>query len=812
MFKNKPSGAIFALFLFFIIFSPHTLHAEPPKSGVDTVLLKVLLNTEERGEQYFLLSAAGDVLVSEAVWKEIGFKDISSEISSLLEIAGQKYISLKSRVPQITFSLDQNASSLVITADPSLLQRQTVDLSKKEEQDVIRLRQDSAFLNYYLDYGGGGAGDRFQFTSFNASGEIGVRIDRFLGYSNFSYTKTDTTETFVRLTSNITMDDEAALRRYVIGDFTANSGGDLGSGGTLGGISISKNYALSPYFIKTPQLELKGLLSTPSEVEVYVNDILIQRQKFSAGEFDLLNLPNTSGAGETTIIIRDAYGRERKITAPFYLSSRLLRPGVDEYSINLGLKRKNIGQENSQYKEPAFIGFYRTGLTDNLTAGMRGEADKDVVNIGQETAFIIGKIAEVDTSLAASENSGKSGYAASVNLSFPGRYGINTRLSAKTYSREYANISSKESTDRTRLYGLVGLGVSLKNIGSLSANYSVTDKYTGTDTKQVSLYYSTQILKNLSLYASANRKYETTTSDEVFAGINIFLDGNITASMNSRTQADKTTYTAEVQKNLPQGIGSGYRFHLERDDNENLSGQGQLQYSGQYGIYGFDYRRSGEENNYNVKTSGSLAFINRRLYPARPINDSFVLVKAGDTSGVKVNYNNQEAGVTNSKGEALVPGLISYYENKLNIDTEDLPINYVAAETSKFVSLPYRSGGIVQFDIVKLRTFDGKAYFVKGTERTPAEYAGLEIKTDKQQSAIFGYSSENDKPGTASGRDKKVIEAVVGKDGRFYLENIPPGKFSAHLFSENKECYFDLVIPEGAETSVDLGEISCEIH
>lgn len=830
MGKRKRYGAISALFLFFIMLLPHNLYAagrpetevdntgQPqgiaptstghPETEVDTVLLKVLLNTEDRGEQYILLSRTGDVLVSEAVWKEIGFK----EISSLSEIAGERYISLKSLSPQITFSIDQNSSSIMITAEPSLLRRQTVDLSKKELQDVIRLRQDSGFLNYYLDYGGEDTGDRFQFASFNASGEIGVRIDRLLGYSNFSYTKTDSTETFVRLMSNITMDDEAKLRRYVIGDFTAGSGGDLGSSGNFGGISISKNYSLSPYFIKTPQLELKGLLQTPSEVEVYVNDILIQRQKFSAGEFDFLNLPNTSGAGETTIIIRDAYGRERKITAPFYMSSRLLRPGVDEYSYNLGFKREAFGTENFQYNDLALFGFHRIGLFDKLTAGVRGEADKDVVNIGPTAAFIIGNIAEADTSAAASENSGKFGYAAAVNLSVPSKYGINTRLSARAYSREYADISSKESTDRTRFYGLAGLGVSLKSIGSLSANYSVTDKYAGTDTKQVSLYYSTQLLRNISFYASAARKYETTTNDEVFAGINIFLDGNVTAGMNQRTQTDQTVYTAEVQKNLPQGIGSGYRFHVERDDNEDMSGQGQLQYSGQYGVYGFDYRRSGEENNYNLKTSGGLAFINSSLYPTRPINDSFVLVKAGDTSGVKVNYNNQEAGVTNGKGEALVPGLISYYENKLAIDAEALPINYVAAETSKFVALPYRSGGVVQFDIVKLRTFDGKVYFVKGTEKTPAEYAGLEIKMDRQESAVFGYSKPDDKLKEDAGDKVKVIEAVVGKDGRFYLENIPPGKFYAHLFSENKECYFDLIIPEGAESSVDLGEIECRME
>lgn len=809
MRKNILSAFILALFLFLIMLRPPCLYAGNTETDIDIVLLKVTLNMEDRGEQYLLLAPTGDILVSEATLLEIGFK---KEISFTSEIDGQRYISLKALFPQITFSLDQNTSSINITADPSFLQKQTIDLSKKEVQDVLRLTQDSGFINYYLDYSGEDSGDKLKFTSFNASGEIGVRFDDLLGYSNFSYAKTDTTETFVRLMSNITMDDEAKLRRYVLGDFTASSGGDLGSSGTFGGISISKNYSLSPYFIKTPQLELKGLVSTPSEVEVYVNGILIRREKFSAGEFDFLNIPNTSGAGETTIIIRDAYGRERKITEPFYLSSRLLRPGVNEYSVNLGFKRNNVGLENSQYEDLAFVGFYRTRIFEKLTAGVRGEVDAEVVNIGPSALFIIGNIAEADTTFAISKNNDLVGYAGSANISLPGRFGINARFSARSYSREYADISSKESTERIRFYGLAGFGLNLKKLGSLSANYAVTEKYDEADTKQVTLYYSTQLYRNISLYVSASRKYETTTTDEVFAGVNVFLDGNVTASLNSHAQEEQTSYAAEIQKSLPQGIGHGYRVHVERNDDENVSGQGQVQYSSRYGIHGFDYQRSSEQNSYGLKTSGGLAFINSWLYPTRPIYDSFILVKAGETPGVMVKYNNQEVGVTSGNGEVLVPGLISYYENKVTIDADQLPINYVVLETKKIVTLPYRSGGVLKFNISQLRTFDGVVYFLKGTEKLQAEYAGLEIKTDQTQTALSGDFLTGNRLKEEADVIDTLFQTTVGKEGRFYLENLPPGKFLAHLFSGNNDCYFDLIILEGEETSVDLGEIECRIQ
>ena len=146
-------------------------------------------------------------------------------------------------------------------------------------------------------------------------------------------------------------------------------------------------------------------------------------------------------------------------------------------------------------------------------------------------------------------------------------------------------------------------------------------------------------------------------------------------------------------------------------------------------------------------------------------------------------------GVTNRRGEFLVPGLISYFGNKLSIEPSDLPLEYDVLETTKYVSAPFRSGGLAEFDVAKLRAFEGRFFFLESSERVAAEYAGVEITVD----------------------DKTTV-SVVGKQGAFYLENLPSGTFPARLFTGAKECHFELTIPPSDEVIVDLGEIVCEMR
>ena len=90
-------------------------------------------------------------------------------------------------------------------------------------------------------------------SSYNLSTEVGFRIPDFLALSTFNYLKTDEEEKMVRLLTSVRADDRKNLRTVVAGDFPAISG-ILGSAPLLGGVNVSKNFTIDPYYIRYPSL------------------------------------------------------------------------------------------------------------------------------------------------------------------------------------------------------------------------------------------------------------------------------------------------------------------------------------------------------------------------------------------------------------------------------------------------------------------------------------------------------------------------------------------------------------------------------
>jgi outer membrane usher protein len=756
--------------------------------GAEQAVMKVFLNNQDKGDHFFIMAEGGRMLLPPEDLLAIGLAIIPEGAES-----GEKgYIYLDSLAPAVRSSLDRNAAAIHIAAEPGLLKKNTVDLSYKREERVFHASDASAFFNYGISYT---AGDGFDFTSMSIPLEVGFRTDGYLGISNFLYDKSDADEKFVRLLSSVIRDDTARLRRYTLGDFYAFSG-YLGSGAILGGLSVARNFTMSPFLVKNPGLDITGMLHTPSDVEIYANGMLVQDTKLGPGEFEFQNLPNIRGAGEVSVIVRDAFGREETLAIPYYISTALLKPGLHDYSYNIGFKRKEFGRESFEYDDPAFLGFHRVGLSRTFTGGLRAEIDKNCVNAGPTAGLLLGNLGEFDTSIALSNSDGRTGYGFSANYTYAGRY-FSGRVFMKGLSRHYANLVISPSDDKARFEGWASIGYNHSRLGSLSVAYSAADRYKSEDIERASLFYHRRVAKNISLDIIASRTDAEDRTYEVFAGLTFILGRDTSGNLGYRVQDDASVLTARLQQNPPFDRGFGYRVAAERRDNDEdawrdnieTNADGFLQYRGAHGIYSAEYSRIAGEDNYTVGTSGGVVFINNAFYFTRPVTDGFALVKVGDFENAHVYYNNQEAGVTDKNGEIIIPGLVSYYPNSISINDTDFPVNYTIPAIEKLVTIPFRGGGMVSFDLRKLQAFTGRLIIAGKDTQVGAEYWGLEVQTDD-----------------------RVIEAVVGKRGEFYLENIPAGSFPARLFSEGRECVFTMKIPASDDAMVDMGEVICEMH
>jgi outer membrane usher protein len=745
-------------------------------------LLRISLNEEDKGEFLVSITDDGDFLFRTEDLRKVGFSEVKGKLSS---VEGEEFISLAS-VEGLRVVLNEKKLVLEITADPRLLQKKVLTLRYPKQLNVYYPKDTAGFLNYSLTYFGR---DSFAYDSTVLSNQLGFRAGDFLFLTDSSYTnRRGEGGEFVRLMSNITYDRREDLRQIVLGDFFASSG-ELGSTLNMGGISFSKNYNIDPYFIRYPEIGFSGLASLPSELEVFRDGILIRKERIAPGGFDLRDIPTYVGSGLVEVVLKDPFGREERIPLPYYFTDTLLKKGLHEYSYNIGSLRKDFGIVSNRYRDFAFLGFHRYGVSDSLTAGIRAEASEKVVNLGlSSTYLILRRLGVVNGSLAWSHSRGRSGVGGFLGYLYQGQH-LSFNLLLRGFTRDYSNIAIEAIPDRIKYEASAGASYFSPTLGSLSLGVAVAKNHIGSDAKNLLASYTRKITSRSNVIANFKRDMENGAS-EFNISFNYYFNHGITASSGYQRTDGISSERIQVLKNLPLGEGFGGRasFDANQAESRNFNNYDvQLQYNARYGQYGAEFINADRAEAYSFTAAGGLTFVRDSLNLSRPIQDSYAVAKVGELKGVRVYLNNQEIGRTGSSGKILIPNLGSYYDNQISISDKDVPIEYSIAGVVRYVSPPLRSGSYIEFGVTKIQSFTGVIKIKVGQEVKPLEYIEFKLK-------IAG----------------KELLSPTGKGGEFYLENIEPGKYRGEFKYLDKDYSFDIFIPRSDGIIVDLGEIICE--
>jgi outer membrane usher protein len=752
----------------------------------ERAILQLSVNEVERGEVVALLRAP-DVLLRAADLERAGLRGLAGRRETL---AGEVYLSLASLAPAVTFALDERALTLRLTAQPSLLTANVQDFLQSRPPRLIYTQDTSAFLNTSVS--------AIDFERFTWTGEGGLSIRNTL-LSGTAFR--DENGVFSRGLTSFTVDDRERLVRWLVGD-RVDSTGPLGGGSTLGGFSISREFTLDPYFVRFPTVGLAGAVATRSVAEVYVNGQLIRREVLPPGPFELRNLPAPVGSGTAEVILRDAFGRQQVIASPFYFTSDLLRAGVQEWSYDVGFKRETQVTGLGEYGPWTVLARHRVGITDNLSLGARLEAIAGHVSGGPLITARL-PVGEVELSVAGSRADRDDGWAASLAYNYASRP-FTVGWALQTFSDHYVNASLKAPEDRLRLEATALLGFPVTSRSTVTLQYVHTDFRDADPQERVSASLSVRLTGRASLFATASytRQAGVKPDTTVFTGLTYYLGDNTTATASNQVSRHTNTSAVEVQRSLPLGTGFGYRARATRLEQDqppvdgrsggstvDYQGLAQLQYQSQYGFYEADYERTGGRDSTTLTAAASLIAIGGSVHVSRPVQDGFALISVPGVPGVRGSLNNQEVGRTDSRGLLLVPNLLPYYGNRLSIADQDIPIEYSIGVTDQLVAPPVKGGSVVTFPARRVQALVGVvALQVGGRTVTPA-YGQLTV--------------------TAEGQS---YESPIGRDGEFYLENLPRGRHPAVVEHKEGVCHFTLETPASPASLVDMGTVSCTVR
>ena len=738
------------------------------------VLLPITVNQVARGEFLAFLDN-DDVLMRVSDLEAMGVKGFSGRRISAPE---GELVSLASLAPQVEFALDAESVSLELTTDPRMLGKKTVNLKPGHPDRILYSTDTSAFMNYSVNWR--------NFSAFDAFAETGVSLHGNLLYASASR---DIQGKFTRGLTSFTVDDRERMRRWVAGDGWAY-GGTLGGSVLMGGVSVSRNFDLDPYYLRYPSLGLSGAVTTPSTADIYVNGAIVRREQLPPGQFDLNNLPIPAGRGSATVVIRDAFGGEHTLASPFYASSAVLGRGISEYTYNVGFVRRSAGgAEGDGYQSaPAFLGRHRLGVTDWLTPELRAEGRSGLASAGGGVAarFLVG---EVDADFSWSRAQGVTGTAAALGYRYIGQP-FNAGVFARIHSARYANLALSALEDRALTEGGAFAGLQLGRL-SLTGQYELTKMRDTGRTERLSLSTSVPVTRDVNVFVSAGRSRRIAGGDyawEGFAGLSYSLPGGGIASLSHERMADGTTVTAaNVQRSLPLGTGYGYQVDAAGGSGADR-GRGLFQYQGPYGRYEASYERISGQNVETLSASGGIVMVGGAFSLSRAVGQSFALVRVPDVPGVTGFSSNQPVGTTNSRGDLLVPDILPYYGNRISIADVDVPLDYSIGETEKIVAPPYRGGALIVFPVQRARAVTGLLRLRRsGADVIPA-YGTLAFAS----------------------LEGKLVDLPIGGNGEFFVENAAAGTHDAVIRYNGTNCHVRIVVPETKEQFSNLGTVTCE--
>lgn len=531
----------------------------------------------------------------------------------------------------------------------------------------------------------------------------------------------------------------------------------------IGGIQVARDFSLRPDIVTYPLPQFSGEAAVPTTVDLFINGNRSASTQVRPGPFTVSNMPFINGAGEATIITQDAQGRQVSLTLPFYASSALLKPGLSDYSLAAGAVRQDYGRKNFSYAEAVASGSYRYGVSDYLTLESHAEGASSLALGGVGSVVKLAHYGVLNTSYTQSSMKGESGQQLSWGYQYSySAFSIGTQHTLRSagfanlalYDNAIHSTRSEDDADNiapsfslSRRSSQYSTSLSMNQYGNIGAAYiDITDQQ-DYRTRLLNLSWSRSLWSgsNFTLSASKNIGGDGWSSA---LSLTVPLGSYSNAGISTeRTGEGRTRQQVSYSRGMPSDGGFGWDLAYANQPGADSYQQASVNWRNtllqtKAGFYG-------SSNNYTqwADMSGSLVTMDGSLFASNEISDAFVLVSTNRFPHVKVSYENQPIGETDSRGYLLIPRVISYYPAKYEINTLDLPANVAAIDTERHLSVQRKSGYLVTFPLKEVRP--------------------LTLTLRDPQGKPIPVSSQVQQDGRAL--------TYVGWDGMVYLEDVNAG-------------------------------------
>ena len=733
---------------------------------------------------------------------EFGFDPVNGSMSSrrseLIEVGVDLSFGLNadvslSNISGLTYVYDDVRQIIKLTLDPEIRLEQIVSAHKSPMQ----ITADPAW-GAVINYGASvdvseRANGKPEFNRFSLSTNAWLFSPFGVVSNTATYTYLpDGTKELLREQSRYDFSLPSRALTVSIGDIIT-SGLAWSHPIRIGGAQVRREFGLRSDIVREPLLSFKGAAAVPSSIDVFIDNNRVYSGELNEGPYRFEDIPIYAGAGNAVVVIQSETGEVETREVPFFASQNLLKRGVADWSIEAGYARESFGIQRNQYgKNFLYSGSLCFGVTNRLTIEGHVEGSDEMQLWGGGVSAVI--LNTVELNFSAGQSNFKSETA-----SFA--YG-SMRTSLLGVAVETSSLRSEDGfTDLAYQTGIdaVGASSSLMSLLEFPSSLDVISLTLPVDQAGLGVSYirsshgsltdeiiSMNYTRGIEWHdASFNLSgtYDLQTNNMQISTLLTVPFGNASVQLATRQSSlNGKAGSLSYYQPLGTGIGDvGYSASFDYGDRRR-SIAAALQTRTNYGTGRLSAQLASGDFALQARFDGAIVTTAGRVALGNKVNDAFAIVDVG-IPDVPVYLQNRKVALTSSRGQALVPGLGSFVNNRLSINPNDLPLDVTFRATGADVVPSLRSGVVVDFGGVSTDT-----------------------------SAILTLRLANGslvQPGSVARLAATREEFIVGYDGQIYVTNLSLfNELNVTTFPGTCTALFDG--PLKTELQNNLGEIVCQ--
>jgi outer membrane usher protein len=593
----------------------------------------------------------------------------------------------------------------------------------------------------------------------------------------------DAPRRYERVNTTVRRDWLDSLLTLELGDAVSVPGA-TGRALRFGGVALRSNFALRPGFIRQPLPAFGAETALPSTVEVYVQNQLRSVSQVPAGPFTIDEVPVILGAGQARIVVRDALGREQVVTSSFYAAGGLLRPGLHEMAFAAGKLRNADSRNGPDYGNDYAAALWRRGVSDSLTLEARAEYEAGRTRVLSLAGNWGLRWGEIEMALAGARVAQDSRAFGAIGYRYQDfDTGVSLRWEQAQHGFRFAGDTDLLPTPLRQ----VTASASRRLGPGLSAGllWLDTKRPNGERTRSAGVSASASLGAGVSLLLSANRIDDSgrrSTLASIAVSVPLGPRTSVSAAIDGGSAPRRSL---SVQRALPIEEGYGYRLGVidsHRTTRSEAATALQLQ---MVTLTAEAAKQSGQDAALRLGAAGGLAMIDGAVFAARPLVDSFALVRVPGVADVPIFINNQPAGRTDERGELIVPRITGFLPYEVRVDTDALPPDVEIRHDRVTVVPPYRSGVTAALDI--RRSISALIRVVSAGGAAVPAGAVVQLEPGGQASGVAG-------------------------NGQFFV-SAEAGRKVAHLKWRGQSCTIEFELPSapppGGGAYFELGPFAC---